>query len=496
VRSSSALVLSSTNANHERIYVQQPPIAASGYSSQAMNPHYPHTERKTETKTCSDCHLSANGDNNALLAQTLGQGTQFINFLGLNAWVGGAGELSAVTVTEWDEPQAVIGSYLQRYAYPDYYRAHQARGLVLPQAERHRAGTVGCLQLRGEYLYAAEGARGFRVYDVAGIANKGISQKIISAPFSPLGQGVHVATPAATCVVLGTTQPVHPPRNEGPLMRTANLEQPFAAIYNYAVITDAVDGLILVDINTFADGEFRNNFLRRALTWNPAGVLTGARHIALGGNLAYVVTPQGVAVVDLATPLAPRLLAQVDLPGARGAAAPAAPLRRRRRARGRARRGRRQHQRQPVRLCRRRHRRLEGAAAHRAGQPAQLLRLQPRTAAGTHRPLRHPPPGVVAVTAAGAGPGRGRNRRAGGRVRPPRLATLLCRGDGRALAPAGRHTVVRARLTPLHTVTRSPMASSRLRASTAGAHSAWTGTPPCAWPRRPSAPGTSHSSTS
>ncbi len=41
------------------IYVQQAPIAASGFSSQAFNPHYPHTERKTETKTCTDCHLSA-----------------------------------------------------------------------------------------------------------------------------------------------------------------------------------------------------------------------------------------------------------------------------------------------------------------------------------------------------------------------------------------------------------------------------------------------------
>jgi hypothetical protein len=58
VRSSSALMLSSTNANRERIYIQQPPIAASGFSSQAFAPHYPHTERKTETKTCSDCHVS------------------------------------------------------------------------------------------------------------------------------------------------------------------------------------------------------------------------------------------------------------------------------------------------------------------------------------------------------------------------------------------------------------------------------------------------------
>jgi hypothetical protein len=97
VRSTSALVLSSTNSSRERIYVQQPPIAASGYSSQAFNPHYPHTERKTETKTCSDCHLSKDNDNNAIMAQLLAQGTNFVNFVGYNAYVGGDGEISAVS---------------------------------------------------------------------------------------------------------------------------------------------------------------------------------------------------------------------------------------------------------------------------------------------------------------------------------------------------------------------------------------------------------------
>ena len=58
VRSSSALVLSSTNSNRERIYIQQPPVAGSGFSSQAFAPHFPHTARKTETKTCTDCHMS------------------------------------------------------------------------------------------------------------------------------------------------------------------------------------------------------------------------------------------------------------------------------------------------------------------------------------------------------------------------------------------------------------------------------------------------------
>ena len=48
IRSSSALVLSSTDINRNRIYVQQPPISAAGFSSQAFSPHFPHTVRTTE----------------------------------------------------------------------------------------------------------------------------------------------------------------------------------------------------------------------------------------------------------------------------------------------------------------------------------------------------------------------------------------------------------------------------------------------------------------
>ena len=183
VRSSSALVLSSTNINRERIYVQQPPISASGYSSQAFAPHYPHTERKTETKTCTDCHLSEDNDNNAIMAQLLLHGTNFVNFVGFNAWVGGDGGVEAVNVTEWDEPQAVIGSYLHRYAYPSRYAAHQKRAAASwPISLRANAAAARprCLQLRGEYVLAAQGSSGMTAYDVASIANKGVSDRILS----------------------------------------------------------------------------------------------------------------------------------------------------------------------------------------------------------------------------------------------------------------------------------------------------------------------------
>ncbi len=318
VRSSSALVLSSQNANRERIYVQQPPIAASGHSSQAFAPHFPHTARKTETKQCSDCHVSGDNDNNAIMAQLLLLGTNFVNFVGLNVWAGGEAFVEAIRVTEFDEPQAVIGSYLHRYAYPDWYRAHQDNGQRLQEAYRHKAGRVGCLQLRGEYLYVAEGSRGFQAYDVANIANKGFSQRFITAPFSPLGHNTRIKSKNATCVALPTNQPIHPDRNDGQLMREINREQPFHPIYHYALISDSEEGLILTDINTLADGEFRNNFLNRALTWDGDGRLKGARYLKVAGHIVYLATEREILVLDLDRPLQPRIAAAIPLADVRG----------------------------------------------------------------------------------------------------------------------------------------------------------------------------------
>jgi hypothetical protein len=321
IRSSSALILSSTNINREHIYIQQPPIAASGFSSQAFAPHYPHTERKEETKTCSDCHVSAADDNNAIMAQLLLQGTNFVNFVGFDSWLGETDHIEAVEVTEWDEPQAVIGSYLQRYAYPDFYAKHLAHNRELQNAYDHgTGGEAHCVQLRGEYLYVAEGSGGMRVYDVASIGNKGVSQRIISSPDSPLGQDTHIGSANATCVALPTNQSIAPLRNQGDLMRVTNEEQPFAAIYHYAFISDAVEGLIVTNVDTLSDGEPRNNFLSRAATWNPDGVLTGARHIAVAGDTAYISTPRGVASVSIADPLHPVLLAVIPIADARAAA--------------------------------------------------------------------------------------------------------------------------------------------------------------------------------
>jgi LVIVD repeat len=343
VRSTSALVLSSTNVNRERIYIQQPPISSIGFSSQAFAPHFPHTVRTTETKGCSDCHVSAEEDNNAIMAQLMLLGTNFVNFVGMNAWTGLEGGFEAIRVTEWDEPQTVIGSYLQKYAFPDWYKLHvEQNGRELKEWTRGKAfsdglsgesggteqfrnvhqgtkGKVGCLQMRGEYMFVAEGKGGFQVYDIASIGNKGFSESIITAPFSPLGHDTRVDSTDATCVALPTNQPINPLRNT-PELREMNEEQAFHPIYNYAFITDSVEGLFMVDVNTMADGEFRNNFLKRNATFNPDGVLNGARHITLAGHYAYITAKVGLVVVDLDNPLKPKLVTTIPMNDARASA--------------------------------------------------------------------------------------------------------------------------------------------------------------------------------
>ncbi|MBA4083128.1 MAG: hypothetical protein C0496_17970, partial [Erythrobacter sp.] len=148
---------------------------------------------------------------------------------------------------------------------------------------------------------------------------------ILKGPFSALGHDTQVKTTNATCMALATNQPIAPTRNTE-AMRAANQEQAFKPIYNYAAVTDAVEGLILVNVNTLADGEFRNNKLSRktyadgSTAWNPGGVLNGARHIVLAGEIAYITADKGLVVVDLADPAAPKLAAVRELRDARASA--------------------------------------------------------------------------------------------------------------------------------------------------------------------------------
>src|SRR5207237_6327277 len=65
---------------------------------------------------------------------------------------------------------------------------------------------------------------------------------------------------------------------------------------------------------TLLDGNPANNFLKKALSFNPNGVLDGARRITIAGQFAYILCKRGLVVVDISMPLAPRVTAEIGTP--------------------------------------------------------------------------------------------------------------------------------------------------------------------------------------
>src|ERR1700737_355846 len=162
-------------------------LTSQSHLDQRRHRSRPHTVRGKETNQCSDCHVSAAHNNNAWMAQLLLQGTNFMNFMGRYIYVAtGKKGFAAIAVAEHDEPEAIFGSDLQRVAYPDNYKKFVAHKRELTAVAVHE-GEVQDIQARGEYTYAAAGKGGLRVFDIANIENKGFSEKITTAPVSPIG---------------------------------------------------------------------------------------------------------------------------------------------------------------------------------------------------------------------------------------------------------------------------------------------------------------------
>src|SRR5215210_3366485 len=356
--SRSAVLVSSQNQNREWIYSQQQTVSAEGFNGQSFATHVPHTVRTTETKTCSDCHVSRRGDNNAWMAQLLMQGTNFVNFMGRYVYVAAEDALEVVPVTEREEPQAVLGSTLHEVAYPDNFKEFVADDRKLKTFYEHKGNPeVLGVQLRGEYAYVAAGEGGLRVYDVAQIDHKGFSERITTAPVSPFGQKFYVDTKYAMGVAAPSTLAVDPARwrldrevgwfdplgNDDKSQRAwarwrdwaklpaetrnktvnpwVNEEQPIHPLYAYLYVADREEGLIMVGAATLLDGDPLNNYLKRALdpniypngAYNPDGVLKGANNITIAGTYAYITTESALVIININNPLKPEKVGLIPL---------------------------------------------------------------------------------------------------------------------------------------------------------------------------------------
>lgn len=321
-RSSCAIHVGSYNGNRESIYVQQPTLSAEGFSGIAFSTNVPHTVRgrgARETKQCTDCHLSKTNDNNAWMAQLMMHGTGFMNFMGKYTWLAAGEEgVVSVVVTETTEPQAVFGSDLHYYAYPDNYKKHAATGGVLKQAYEHPGRDIALgifrpfkktevlmVQNRGEYLYAACGEYGLKVFDIAFIDDKGFSERFTSAPVSPIGQKFYLDTKYATWVAAPTTVTVDGTRTH----MAGNKEQKIHPLFNYLYIADKYEGLILTNAMTTLNGNPVDNFLRREVVFNPDGCLYDAKHVQIVGHYAYMCCDKGLVVIDIDDPKKPKVTA-------------------------------------------------------------------------------------------------------------------------------------------------------------------------------------------
>jgi hypothetical protein len=324
-RSSCAIHVTSYNGLRETIYHQQQTISGEGFSGIAFSTNVPHTfSARGTTKLCTDCHISSKDDNNAIMAQLMMHGTGYLNFMGRYCWVAAKEHgLFAVEVTERDEPQAVIGSTLHEVAFPEEYEKHVKHHNKLEHAHEHPGNDIGDLichplrkhevlavQARGEYLYAACGEGGVRVYDIAFIDDKGFSERISTAPVSPCGQRFYVPTKYCTSLAAPTTIAPDPTRSH----YVENQEGRVHALYAYLYATDKYEGLITIGAGTVLDGDPLNNFLHRELTFNPDGILNGAYSIGIVGTYAYIFADAGLVIVSLEDPKKPEVKKVVGKP--------------------------------------------------------------------------------------------------------------------------------------------------------------------------------------
>ena len=223
----------------------------------------------------------------------------------------------AVPVTETQEPQAVIGSNLHRLAYPEQYREHVERNKgQLKVAFEHPGRDISepflmpgkqpevlSLQARGEYLYAACGEMGLRVFDIAFTDHKGFSERMSTAPVSPFGQKFFVRTRFATSVAAPTTIAPDPTRKHFP----ENQESPVHLMYAFIYVTDKYEGLVMVGAGTLLDGDPLNNFLKKDIVFNPDNILAGADSITFHGTHAHIGCDAGLVTIDLSNPKEPKV---------------------------------------------------------------------------------------------------------------------------------------------------------------------------------------------
>jgi hypothetical protein len=148
------------------------------------------------------------------MAQLLVQGTNFLNFMGKYIYVANGGDRLCRRAGRGEHGAA--GGAGQRPAADGVSRSttrsSSRRTEFKTSSDEHGGGEVLDVQLRGEYLYAAMGAGGFRVFDVANVDVKDVSERLISCAGLAAGPAVLCQDAFATAVASPSTLALDPLR--------------------------------------------------------------------------------------------------------------------------------------------------------------------------------------------------------------------------------------------------------------------------------------------
>ncbi len=181
IRSSSAVVVGSQNANREWVYSQQQTVSARGLQRARLSIRISRTPRAARgtTKSCTDCHLSKANDNNAWMTSAArlrhGHG-EFLRPLRLGRRRRAICTASSGRRRRSRRRRSAARSTRSRIRGTSQEHVARTAAKLQDGAIEHHAKEINDLTLRGEYLYTANGPAGFEVFDVANIDQKGFQR--------------------------------------------------------------------------------------------------------------------------------------------------------------------------------------------------------------------------------------------------------------------------------------------------------------------------------
>ena len=249
------------------------------------------------------------------MAQLLGFGTGTVNFFGRYAYVGeGKGGLDAVVWTEPDEPQAAIGSHLQKLAYPDNYKKHveEDHGDLARRPITRKRTTFSICNCAANISTPPTARTALKCSTWRTLTRKAFpnaspprrfrrsASALTSAPNTPRASRCPARSALIRCARTGRKTRSNPSARftRGFLSPTAKKDLSWSPSARWWTA---------IPNNNFLDHE-------KVIRFNPDGKLTGAMDSFMAGTNLYVVGKNGLFVVGLSNDelAAPTLVGEVS----------------------------------------------------------------------------------------------------------------------------------------------------------------------------------------